>query len=117
VTCADFRCKKDKVTDGYRRLAEKYKSLTERVEHEKAKLAEAHVAEVTKLHEDLDLEAQSYTEYRQTIRRWFRDLHEAVCSSFEEVKAQCLPFSDKGAKVEEMINWVVREVKVVLDTV
>jgi hypothetical protein len=117
VTCADFRCKKDKVTDGYRRLAEKYKSLTERAEHEKAKLAEAHVAEVTKLHEDLDLEAQSYNKYRQTIRRWLRDLHEAVRSSFEEVKAQCLPFSDKGAKVGEMINWVVREVKVVLDTV
>jgi hypothetical protein len=44
-------------------LAEKHKSLTERAEHEKAKLAEAHAAEITKLHKDLDLETQSYTEY------------------------------------------------------
>jgi hypothetical protein len=28
-----------------------------------------------------------------------------------------LPFTDKGVKVEEMIDWVVSEVKVVLDTV
>jgi hypothetical protein len=33
------------------------------------------------------------------------------------VKVQCLPFPDKGAKVEEMINWVAREVKAVPDTV
>jgi hypothetical protein len=28
-----------------------------------------------------------------------------------------LPFPDKGAKVEEMIDWVVREVKAMPDTV
>jgi hypothetical protein len=37
--------------------------------------------------------------------------------SFEEVKVQCLPFPDKGAKVEEVIDWIVREVKVVPDTI
>jgi hypothetical protein len=45
----------------------------------------------------LDLETSSYTEY-------LHELHEAVASSFDEVKAQCLPFPDKGAKVEEMID-------------
>jgi hypothetical protein len=64
ATCADFRREKDKVTDGYQRFAEKHKSLTERAEHEKAKLEEAHAVEVTQLCEDLDLEARSYTKYR-----------------------------------------------------
>jgi hypothetical protein len=38
------------------------------------------------------------------MHRWLRELHEMVSSSFDEVKAQCLPFSGKGAKVEEMID-------------
>jgi uncharacterized coiled-coil protein SlyX len=67
ATCADFRREKDKVTDGYRRLAEKHKSLTERAEHEKAKLAEAHAAEVTQLREDLDLEARSDIELKNQV--------------------------------------------------
>jgi hypothetical protein len=117
ATCTDFRHEKDKVTDGHRRLVEKHKSLTERAEHEKIKLAEAHAAEVTKLRTDLDLETQSYTEYRQTVHRRLHNLHEVVASSFEEVKAQCLPFPDKGAKVDEMIDWVVGEVKAVPNTV
>jgi uncharacterized coiled-coil protein SlyX len=117
ATCNDFRCERDKLADGYRRLAKKHKSLTERAKHEKTKLAKAHAAEVSKLRADLDLETQSYSEYRQTIHCRLRDLHEAIASSFEEVKVQCLPFPDKGAKVEEMIDWVVREVKAVPDTV
>jgi uncharacterized coiled-coil protein SlyX len=117
VTCADSKREKDKVTNGYRRLAEKHKSLVEKVKHGKNKLAEAHATELTKLHTDLDLETRSYIEYRQNVRRQLRELHEVVASSFEEVKAQCLPFPDKGAKVEEMIDWVVREVKAVTDTV
>jgi hypothetical protein len=117
ATCANFRRGKDKVTDGEQRLAEKYKSLTERAEHEKAKLAEAHATEVTQLHEDLDIEARSYIEYHLTIRRRLRDLHEAVASSFEKIKAQCMPFHDKGMKIEEMIDWVVGEVKAVPDTI
>jgi hypothetical protein len=35
----------------------------------------------------------------------------------EEIKAQCLPFTGKGTKIEEMIDWVAREVKTVSDTV
>jgi uncharacterized coiled-coil protein SlyX len=64
ATCTDFKCEKDKVTDGYRRLVEKHKSLVEKAEHDKAKLAEAHAAEITKLHTDLHLETRSYIEYR-----------------------------------------------------
>jgi uncharacterized coiled-coil protein SlyX len=61
VTCTDFKREKDKVTDGYRRLAEKHKSLAQKVKHEKTRLAEAHAVEVTKLHADLDLETYNYT--------------------------------------------------------
>jgi uncharacterized membrane protein len=78
-------------------LAEKHKSLIERVEYEKYKLAEA---EVTKLHADLDHETRSDTEYRQIVCHQLHDLHEALALSFEEVKAQCLFFPNKGVKVE-----------------
>jgi hypothetical protein len=81
------------------------------------KLVEAHAVELAKLRGDLDLEMRSYTEYHQTVSRRLRELHEALASSFDKVKAQCLPFPDKCAKVEEMIDWVVGEVKVVLDIV
>jgi hypothetical protein len=50
------------------------------------KLAEAHVAELIKLRDDLDLEARCYTEYRQDVCRLLRKLHEMVASSFGEVK-------------------------------
>jgi hypothetical protein len=117
ATCANFKCENDKVTDGYWRLAEKHKSLTEKAEHDKAKLVEADAAEITKLHTDLHLETRSYIEYRQNVRRRIHSLRKAIASSFEEVKAQYLPFPDKGMKGEEMINWVVGEVKAVPDTV
>jgi hypothetical protein len=94
ATCADFKCEKDKVTDGYRRLAVKHKSFADKAEHDKTKLAEAHVIKLTKLHIDLGLETRNYIEYHQTVRRQLRKLHEPVASSFEEVKAQCLPFPD-----------------------
>jgi uncharacterized coiled-coil protein SlyX len=115
--CADFKREKDKVTDGYRRLAEKHKSLAKKVEQDMTKLVEAHAVELTKLHVDLDLETRSYTEYLQNMRRRLRELHEIVASSFDEVKVQCLPFPNKGAKVEEMIDWVFGEVKAVSDTI
>jgi hypothetical protein len=51
------------------------------------------------------------------MHRRLRELHETVASSFDEVKAQCLPFPNKGAMVEEMIDWVVGEVKAVPDIV
>jgi uncharacterized coiled-coil protein SlyX len=117
ATCADFKCKKDKVTDGYQRLAEKHKLLAEKAEQDKSKLVEAHAVELTKLHTGLELETHSYAEYRQNVRHQLHELHKVVSSSFDEVKAQCLPFPDKGMKVEEMIDWVVGEVKAVSDTV
>jgi hypothetical protein len=50
--------------------------------------------------------------------RWRQcELHKTVASSFGEVKVQCLSFPGKGVKVEEMIDWVVGEVKVVPDIV
>jgi hypothetical protein len=36
---------------------------------------------------------------------------------FGEVKAHCLPFLARNAKVEELIDWVVGEVKTMLATV
>jgi hypothetical protein len=65
----------------------------------------------------LDLETHGYTEYCQTMHCWLHELHEADASLFEEVKAQCLPFPNNGAKVEEIIDWVIGEVKAVLDIV
>jgi hypothetical protein len=56
-------------------------------------------------------------EYCQIVRRQLHELHETVASSFDEVQAQCLPFPDKGVKVEEMIDWVVREMKAMPDTI
>jgi hypothetical protein len=105
------------VTIGYRRLVAKHDAFVEKVEQEKAKLVEAHAAEVSKLCGDLDLEMRIYTEYLQTVWHRLRKLHETVASSFDEVQAQCLSFLDKGAKVEEMIDWVIGEVKAMPDTV
>jgi hypothetical protein len=114
---ADLKREKGNVTIGYRRLVAKHDAFVEKVEQEKAKLAEAHAAEVAKFRGDLDLEMRSYTEYLQTVWHQLRKLHETVASSFDEVQAQCLSFLDKGAKVEEMIDWVIGEVKAMPDTV
>jgi hypothetical protein len=38
-----------------------------------------------------------------------------VASSFDEVKAWSFPFPGWGVKVDEMIDWVIREVKTVSD--
>jgi hypothetical protein len=65
----------------------------------------------------MDLEIHSYIEYRQNVHRWLRKLHKIVASSFNEVQVWCLPFPGKGTKIEEMIELVVREVKLVPDTV
>jgi predicted nucleic acid-binding Zn-ribbon protein len=104
---ADLKRENENVTASYRRLAAKHDAFVERVEQEKVKLAEAHAVEVAKLCGDLDLEMHSYIEYRQTVHRRLRELHEIKASSFDEVQAQCLPFPKKGVKVEEMIDWVV----------
>jgi predicted nuclease with TOPRIM domain len=68
VTCANFKREKDRVTDGFQRLAKKHKLLVEKAEQDKTKLVEAHVVEIAKLHVDLDLEIHSYTEYHQNVR-------------------------------------------------
>jgi uncharacterized coiled-coil protein SlyX len=39
---ADLKREKDNVTVGYRRLSEKYKAFTEKVEQENTELAETH---------------------------------------------------------------------------
>jgi hypothetical protein len=113
----DLKREKDNVTIGYRRLVAKHNAFMEKVKQEKTKLVEAHAVDLAKLHGDLDLETRTYTEYCQTVHHRLRELHETVASSFDEVKAKCLPFPDKGVKVEEMIDWVVREVKAVSDTI
>jgi hypothetical protein len=51
------------------------------------------------------------------VRHQLDKPNETIASSFEEIKAQCLPFTGKGTKIEEMIDWVAREVKTVSDTV
>jgi hypothetical protein len=51
------------------------------------------------------------------MRYWLCELHETMASSFAEVQVQCLSFFDKGAKAEEMIDWILVEVKAVPDTV
>jgi hypothetical protein len=56
-------------------------------------------------------------EYRQNVRSRLRDLHETLASSFDDVKAQCMPFPNKVVIVEKMIDWVGEEIKVVSDTV
>jgi hypothetical protein len=84
----------------------KHDAFMEKAEKKKTKLAEAQAAELAKLHGDLDLETRSYMEYHQTLHRRLHKLHETVASAFDEVKVQCLPFPMKGAKVEEMIDWL-----------
>jgi hypothetical protein len=40
-----------------------------------------------------------------------------VASSFDKVKARCLPLPARNAKVEEMIDWIAGEVKTMSDTI
>jgi hypothetical protein len=54
VACTNLRLEKENVTIGYWRLSEKHKALVERVEREKAELAEAHTTELAEVKEELD---------------------------------------------------------------
>jgi hypothetical protein len=72
---------------------------------------------VAKITDELDKETQGYIEYHLNVRHRLRDLHDVVASSFEEVKAQCFPVPARSAKVEDWIDWVGEEVRVVLGTV
>jgi hypothetical protein len=100
----------------YWKLVVKHKTFAEKMEQEKMQLVEAQ-AELAKLHDDLDLETCSYMKYRQNVRSRLCDLHETLASSFDEVKARCMPFPEKGIIVEKMIDWVGEEIKAVPDTV
>jgi hypothetical protein len=40
-----------------------------------------------------------------------------IASSFVEVKVQCMPFPNRDMVVEEIIDWIAEEIKVVLNTV
>jgi hypothetical protein len=64
--CANLKLKKESVTAGYRRLANKYKKHEAKVnalEHEKTDAAEVHVAQVDEVEQKL-VETQDYTNYR-----------------------------------------------------
>jgi hypothetical protein len=115
--CADPKREKESVAAGYLRLSEKHKTFTEKVEQGKANLAEAHAAEVAKIQEELSEETRNYTDYHLNVRRSLHELHEVVALSLEKVKAWCLPIPARGAKVEEMIDWVAGEVWTMPDTV
>jgi predicted nuclease with TOPRIM domain len=114
--CADLNCKKENVMISYRRLSDKHTTLAEKVEQEKTELAEAHLEKLAKVKEELDQETQGYTNYHLNVRGCLRQLHEVVASTFSELWAQCLPFLAWNLKVEELINWVVGEVKTVPTT-
>jgi uncharacterized protein YhaN len=104
------------VTAGFRRLSAKHKALVKKTDQERAQLGETQV-ELGKLCDDLDLETCSYTKYHQNVRDRLHDLHQALASSFDEVKAQCMAFPNKCVVVEEMIDWIAEEVKAMPDTV
>jgi hypothetical protein len=73
--------------------------------------------EVARIQGELNGETQGYTDYCMNVRHRLRELLEMMASSFDEVKVRCLHLPAKGTKVEEMINWVVREVQTMLNTV
>jgi predicted transcriptional regulator len=93
---ANLRHEKENVIASYRRLAGKHNAFTEKTGQEKTKLAGAHAVELAKIHDDLDLGTRSYTKCCHTVCRKLHELHKTVASSFDEVKAQCLPFPGKG---------------------
>jgi hypothetical protein len=64
AACVDLKRGKENVTAGYQRLSEKHKRLVQKVDQEKAELAEAHATELGRVHEELDKETQDYTDYR-----------------------------------------------------
>jgi hypothetical protein len=66
---------------------------------------------------ELNEETRSYTNYHLNVRHHLHELHEVAASSFKEVKARCLPVPARGMKVEEITDWVAREVQTVPDTV
>jgi hypothetical protein len=117
ATCVDLKHEKQSVMANYWRLVEKHKRLIEKTERERAKLTEAHAMELAKVQGELDQETQNYTDYHLNMRRCLHHLHEIVASMFDEVRVRCLPFPTKSVKVEEFIDWIAREVRIVPDTI
>jgi uncharacterized coiled-coil protein SlyX len=117
AACADLKCEKESVMASYRRLSNKHITLVEKADRENAELGEAHATELAKVYEELDKETQEYTDYRLNMWHCLHDLRGVVDSTFGEVKAWCLPFLDRNAKVEKLIDQVVGEVKIALDIV
>jgi hypothetical protein len=60
---------------GYQRLAGIHKMFTKKVERKKMELAETHAMELARVKGELDLETQSYTNYRLNVRHRLRYLH------------------------------------------
>jgi Fic family protein len=85
--CTNLKLEKENVTADYRRLSEKHKRLSEKVEQEKVEIAEAHTAELAKVKDELAKETQDYTDYRPNVRHHIRNLHDMLVASFHEVKA------------------------------
>jgi hypothetical protein len=114
--CANLKLKKENVTTGYRRLAEKYKRLEEKataIEREKADAVEAHATQLAEVEEKLAKEMQDYTDYHWDVRHILHELHEVLKASLGEVGARCLPFPVKNALIDDYIDWFEEEVKVV----
>jgi NADH dehydrogenase/NADH:ubiquinone oxidoreductase subunit G len=114
---ANLRLQKESMTAGYRRLSKKHKELGVKATQEKAEIAEAHVAELAEVRDELAKETEGYMDYRLNVRHRLRDLHEMLATSFGEVKARCLPFPTRNTSIEELIGWVMEEVKVEPGTV
>jgi hypothetical protein len=114
--CANLQREKENVIVRYRKLAAKHKALVEKMEQEKMQLVEAQ-AKLAQLRDDLDLETCSYMKYHQNVCSRLCGLHEMLASSFDEIKAQCMPFPNKGVLAEMMIDCIGEETKAVPDTV
>jgi hypothetical protein len=114
---ANLKLEKESITTGYGRLSDKHKMVTKKAEQEKMELVKTHATELAKLRGDLDLETRSYTEYGLNVCRRLHKLHKTLASSFDEVKAWCLPFPVRSTKMEEMNDWVAEEVRTVPDTI
>jgi hypothetical protein len=97
---ADLKREKDSINAGYRRVSDKHKTFIEKAEREKTELAKPHAMEHARIRWDMDLETRSYTDYCLNVCHWLHELHETLALSFDEVKAWCLPFPGRGAKVE-----------------
>jgi hypothetical protein len=117
AACADLKGQKEGVMAGYQRLLEKHTALIEKMEQDWVELTEDHATELAMVQGELDQEMRNYTDYRLNVRRHLHHLHEIVASTFDEVRAQCLPFLAKSVKVEDFLDWVIKEVKTVPDTI